>query len=110
MNARAKTQKDSLNYFPPGVTRADAFRFFADLGPGSTVSFDQVDVADNRASFGRLFFKIPGGIQPGQHWLVVKFASSEVQVPFRIFTKEEEKEFRKTWDDIKKSFDAAQDQ
>lgn len=109
LNARAKTQKDSLNYFPPGVTRADAFRFFADLGPGSTVSFDQVDVADNRASFGRLFFKIPGGIQPGLHWLVVKFASSEVHVPFRIFTKEQEKEFRKTWENFKKEFDAAQE-
>ena len=57
-------------------------------------------------AFGRLFFKVPGGIQPGQHWLVVKFATSEVQVPFRILTKEEEKEFRKKWEDIKKAFDA----
>ncbi len=110
LNARAKVQKDNLSYFPPGVTRANAFQFFADLGKGNTLSFDQVDVADNRASFGRLFFKIPGGIQPGQHWLVVKFASSEVHVPFRIFTKEEEKEFRKTWESFKKEFDAAQDQ
>ena len=84
--------------------------FFADLGGGNPLAFDQVDVADNRASFGRLFFKIPGGIQIGQHWLVVKFASSEVHVPFRILTKEEEKMFRKTWDDFKKEFDAAQDQ
>ncbi|MBK9090837.1 MAG: hypothetical protein IPL90_18065 [Holophagales bacterium] len=109
LNQRAKAQKDSLSYFPPGVTRANAFQFFADLGKGNPLSFDQVDVADNRASFGRLFFKIPGGIQPGQHWLVVKFASSEVHVPFRIFTKEEEKEFRKTWENFKKEFDAAQE-
>ncbi len=110
LNQRAKAQKDSLNYFPPGVTRANAFQFYADLGRGSAVSFDQVDVADNRASFGRLFFRIPGGIQPGLHWLVVKFASSEVHVPFRIFTKEQEKEFRKTWESFKKEFDAAQEQ
>ena len=108
LNQRAKVQKDNLSYFPPGVTRANAFQFFADLGKGNALSFDQVDAADNRASFGRLFFKIPGGIQVGQHWLVVKFASSEVHVPFRILTKEEEKAFRKTWDDIKKEFDAAQ--
>ena len=110
LNARAKTQKDSLNYFPPGVTRANAFQFFADLGKGNTVSMDDVEAADNRASFGRLFFKILGGIQTGQHWLVVKFAGSEVHVPFRILTKEEEKQFRKTWEDIKKEFDGAQNQ
>lgn len=109
LNARARVQKDSLNYFPPGVTRSNAFQFFADLGGGNPLSFDQVDLNDNRASFGRLFFKIPGGIQTGQHWLLVKFANSEVQVPFRILTKEEEKEFRKKWEDIKKSFDEAQD-
>lgn len=108
LNARAKVQKDSINYFPPGVTKASAFQFFADLGKGNPLSFDQVELADNRASFGRLFFKIPGGIQPGQHWLVVKFASSEVQVPFRILTKEEEKDFRKKWQEIKKAFDEAQ--
>lgn len=110
LNARAKVQKDNLSYFPPGVTKANGFQFFADLGKGNPLSFDQVDVADNRASFGRLFFKIPGGIQTGQHWLVVKFAASEVHVPFRILTKEEEKVFRKTWEDFKKEFDAAQDQ
>jgi hypothetical protein len=109
LNARAKVQKDSLNYFPPGVTRANAFQFFADLGKGNPLSFEQVDLADNRASFGRLFFKVPGGIQTGQHWLVVKFAASEVQVPFRIFTKEEEKEFRKKWQELKKAFDDAQE-
>jgi hypothetical protein len=106
LNMRAKVQRDSLNYFPPGVTRSNAFQFFADLGAGNPLSFDQVDLASDRASLGRLFFKVPGGIQPGQHWLVVKFATSEVQVPFRILTKEEEKEFRKKWEDIKKAFDA----
>ncbi|MBK8594503.1 MAG: hypothetical protein IPN83_02755 [Holophagales bacterium] len=108
LNARARVQRDSLNYFPPGVTSAGAFQFFADMGKVGSLSFDQVEVNDNRAAFGRLFFKIPGGIQTGQHWLVVKFAGSEVQVPFRILTKEEEKQFRKSWEEIKKAFDEAQ--
>jgi hypothetical protein len=108
LNMRAKAQKDSINYFPPGVTRASAFQFFADLGKGNPLSFDQVELADNRASLGRLFFRIPGGIQTGQHWLVVRFATSEVQVPFRILTKEEDKEFRKTWEQLAKELDEAQ--
>ena len=108
LNARAKVQKDSLNYFPAGVTRANAFQFFADLGKGNPLSFDQVDLADNRASVGRLFFKVPGGIQTGQHWLIVKFEKSEVQVPFRILTKEEEKQFKKTWEDFAKALEEAQ--
>ncbi len=110
LNSRARVQKDSLNYFPAGVTTAGAFQFFADMGKGNSLSFDQVELNDNRAAFGRLFFKIPGGIQTGQHWLVVKFAGSEVQVPFRILTKEEEKMLRKSWQDIKKAFEEAQGQ
>lgn len=107
LNARAKVQKDSLSYFPAGVRRTRPFRFYADLGgKGNTVSMDEADVDDLTAVMGRLFFKIPGGIRTGQHWLIVKFKESEVQVPFRILTKEEEKEFRKKWDDIKKAFDA----
>ena len=56
---------------------------------------------------GRIYFHVPGGIKTGQHWLNVKFAESEVQVPFRILTKEEAKEFSKTWEDIKEEHDEA---
>ncbi len=86
------------------VNKACALLFFSDLGrPGAPPSFDQVDLTDNRACVGRLFFKVPGGIQTGQHWLVAKFAQSEVQVPFRILTKEEEKFLRKNWEDLDKA-------
>jgi hypothetical protein len=61
-----------------------------------------VEVAQNRACVGRLFFKVPGGIAYGQHWLDVEFASGLVRVPFRILTKEEEKLLSKNWKDIKK--------
>ena len=66
-----------------------------------------VTVSQNRACLGRVFFKVPGGIQHGQHWLNVKFENSLVRAPFRILTKEEEKEFSKTWKDIKKQHEAA---
>lgn len=106
LNARAKVQKDSLSYFPVSVRRTRPFRFYADLGKGNPTVFEEVDLDDLTAVMGRLFFRIPGKIQTGQHWLIVKLEKSELQVPFRIFTKEEEKEFRKKWDDIKKAFDA----
>jgi hypothetical protein len=106
LNKRAQVTRDSLAYFPMGANRPCAYRFFADLGGGpNAVSLDQVDLADTRACVGRIFFKVPGGIKPGQHWLVVKFASSEVQVPFRILTKDEEKLLRKNWEDLKKALD-----
>jgi len=42
----------------------------------------------------------------GQYYLNVKFKESVVQVPFRIFTEEEGKEFKKNWKDIKKEHEA----
>ena len=108
LNKRAKVQRDSLAYFPIGANRPCTFRLFADLGGGpNNLSFDQVDLADNRACVGRLFFRVSGGIKTGQHWLVVKFAGGEVQVPFRIMTADEEKFLRKNWEELKKSLDEA---
>jgi hypothetical protein len=104
LNKKAQVTRDKINYFPAEVNKACALLFFSDLGrPGAPPSFDQVDLTDNRACVGRLFFKVPGGIQTGQHWLVAKFAQSEVQVPFRILTKEEEKFLRKNWEDLDKA-------
>jgi hypothetical protein len=106
LNKKARMVRDSIAYFPVGVNRPCAFRLFADLGGGpNAVSLDQVDLADNRACVGRVFFKVPGGIKVGQHWLVVKFAGSEVQVPFRILTAEETKVLEKNWQEFKKALD-----
>ena len=106
LNRMAKTIRDSINYFPIDAVRPCPLQFFADGGAGNPLSFDQVELSFERACVGRLFFKIPGKIQVGQHWLVVKFATSEVQVPFRILTKEEEKVARKKWEEFKKALDA----
>jgi hypothetical protein len=74
------------------------------------MSYDQFEVNYQRACAGKLFFKIPGGIQTGQHWLVVKFPSGEVQVPFRILTKDEEKVAHEKWEEFKKALDAQMNQ
>ena len=86
---RAKVQRDSINYFPPSASRACAILFFPDLG-SRALPYDVVDLSNDRACLGRLYFRIPGGITYGQHWLNVKFQNSLVRVPFRILTKEEE--------------------
>ena len=105
---RAKFVRDSINYFPAMATRACPIRFFAELGGGpSAISFDQVELSQQRACLGRLFFKVPGGIQYGQHWLNVMFKGGVVRTPFFIMTKDEEKKFSKEWKDIKKQHEAA---
>ena len=59
-------------------------------------------MSTTRACLGRLYFKVPGGIAYGQHWLNVKFENSLVRVPFRILTKEEEQTLSKNYKDISK--------
>src|SRR5207342_3976944 len=97
---RAKVQRDSINYFPTSASRGCALLFFPDLGSRS-LPYDQVDLSNDRACVGRLYFKIPGGIAYGQHWLNVKFQNSLVRVPFRILTDDEEKLLSKNYKDIR---------
>jgi len=104
LNMRAQMFNDNINYFPAGANRPCAIKFFANL-EGPTLAFDTVDLTTDRDCVGRLYFNVPGGIQVGQHWLNVKFAGSMVQVPFRVFTKEESKDFRKQWQDLKEAHD-----
>ena len=66
-----------------------------------------MELTPRRGCLGRIYFHVPGGIKYGQHWLNVKFEKSLVRVPFRILTKEEEKEFSKKWKDIKKEHEKA---
>jgi hypothetical protein len=98
---RAKVQRDSINYFPTSASRPCALLFFPDLGSRS-LPFDEVELTDDRSCIGRLYFRIPGGIAYGQHWLNVKFANSVVRVPFRILTKEEEQFLSKNYKSIDK--------
>ena len=103
---RAKVQRDSINYFPAGASRPCAILFFPELG-SRALPYDVIDLSDNRACIGRLYFRIPGGITYGQHWLNVKFANSVVRVPFKILTKEEEAFLSKNYKSIDKQVEEA---
>jgi hypothetical protein len=99
----ARDVRDLINYFPPKATRPCRLGFFADLDSrGPVLSYDETELSSRNACLGRVFFKVPGGIQYGQHWLNVRFPKSVVRVPFRILTEEEEEKFRDSWQDIKK--------
>jgi hypothetical protein len=103
---RAKVQRDSINYFPPMASRACALLFFPDL-TSRALPADWTELSNTRACVGRLYFKIPGGIAYGQHWLNVKFQNSLVRVPFKILTKDEEKFVGKNLKDIQKQVEEA---
>jgi hypothetical protein len=101
LQQRERVQRDSINYFPPNAYRACSIQFFTDVD-SRAMAWDKVELTNQRACLGRLYFPIPGGITYGQHWLNVKFAKSLVRVPFRILTNEEEKFLEKNYPDIEK--------
>ena len=102
LDARANLVRDSINYFPVGARQGAFMNFFSDLsGDFRTIAYDQVSLNYQVATVGRIYFHIPDGIEVGQYYLNVKFANSTVQIPFRIFTKAEEREFRKMWQMLK---------
>jgi hypothetical protein len=107
LNRKGNTVRDSINYFPVQADQACVIGFFADPAKEvRTLSYDEVELSSKRACVGRIFFHVPDKIQTGQHYLLVKFENSMIEVPFRILTEAEEKEFRKKWKDIKKEHEA----
>jgi hypothetical protein len=106
LKQRNSVMRDSINYFPPEASRACRIGFFSELG-APAMPWNQVELSPTRACVGQLFFKMPGGITHGQHWLNVKLADSLLRVPFRIFTKEEDKLLSKHYTNIKKQVDDA---
>jgi hypothetical protein len=103
---RAKVQRDSINYFPPSASRTAAMVFFPDL-TNRALPRDEFELSNTLATVGRLFFRVPGGIKYGQHWLNVKFEKSLVRVPFRVLTDEEEELLSKNYDAISKQVENA---
>ena len=103
---RAKVQRDSINYFPPSAARSCRIGFFSELNE-RPLPWEQVELSQERACLGRLFFQVPGGITYGQYWLNVKFEKTLVRVPFRIMTDEEEKMLSKNFKDIRKQVEDA---
>lgn len=103
---RLKVSRNSIDYFPPSVHGVNRLGFFADLG-SRAMPWDEAQVTNSRACMGQLYFRVPGGTKYGQYWLNVKFAQSVVRVPFRLFTKEEEKKLNKNYNSIKKQVEDA---
>ena len=103
---RERVQRDSINYFPPMASQACRLGFFAEIDQ-RVAPWDQVELSYQRACLGRLYFKVPGGITYGQHWLNVQFQDSLIRVPFRILTADEEKMLSKNYKSIKKQVDDA---
>jgi len=106
LDARAKVQRDSINYFPPMASQACRIGFFAELGSPARM-WDEVELSNRRACAGRLFFKVPGGIKHGQYWLNVQFEKTLLRVPFKILTADEEKLLGKNYGDIRKQVQEA---
>ena len=102
----ANYSRDSIGYWPTGNLQGCRLGFFSDIDSPAP-AYDQVELNSQRGCLGRLYFHIPGGVKTGQHWLIVKFATSTIEVPFRVLTKEEEKYLRKNWEGIKKDYDAS---
>ena len=103
---REKVQRDSINYFPVEANRPCRVGFFAEIHQRA-MAWGDVELSQNRACVGRLFFNVPGGITYGQHWLNVKFAQSTIRVPFRILTKDEAKFLDKNYKSIAKQVEEA---
>jgi hypothetical protein len=103
---REKVHRDSINYFPIMASQPCRIGFFAQLDQRA-MSWDQVELSNNRACLGRLYFVVPGGVTYGQYWLNVQFEKSLVRVPFRVFTKEEDKMLDKNYKSIAKQVEDA---
>jgi hypothetical protein len=101
LQARSKIQRDSINYFPPMASRPCRIGFFSDV-EDRAMPWDEFEISYDRACLGRMYFKIPGGIKYGQHWLNVQLEKTLIRVPFKILTKDEEKFASKNYNDIRK--------
>lgn len=103
LDARALAAADNINYFPPSTTYPCRIGFFTDASQdGRGPAFDQVELSSERACVGRMYFKIPDGIQYGQHTLNIKFDDGMLRVPFKIMTNAEMKELKKKVKEMEK--------
>jgi hypothetical protein len=81
---QANVAREPMDYYPPN--RQDcSIQFY--VAPGEGVAFDEVSVSDRRACQGKLFFNIPGGIQPGRYVLGIDLEESEIRIPFVLEAK-----------------------
>jgi hypothetical protein len=78
---KAAVARDPMDYF--NASRRDCrLGFFTT--PNGGVSFDELTLNDRRGCQGQLYFRVPGGIQPGRYVLGIDLEESEVRIPFTL--------------------------
>lgn len=78
---QANVMRDPMDYFPTNRQQC-AVQLF--VSPSEGVAFDEVSVNEYRACEGKLFFYVPGGIQPGRWVFGVDFEESDIRIPFLL--------------------------
>ena len=103
LNNRAEVTSDNINYFPADARQGCRISFFtAPMAGAPRISRDQVELSYTRACGGRLFFKVPGGIQYGTYNLNVTFDKTTIRVPFEIMTKDGVKKLEALLEELRK--------
>ncbi len=77
--ARANIAGEPLDYW--GGRRPCLLDFFSS---GTHVVQESAFVNVYRVCFGRLYFHVPGGVQPGKYVLVVGLKEGEMRIPFTL--------------------------
>jgi hypothetical protein len=78
--AHADVAGEPLGYFAGRIEKR--LELFAT--PFEGLVYDSFWVTDREVYVGRLYFNVPGGVQPGRWELRAKFAESELRIPFRL--------------------------
>ena len=106
LNQRMRVMRDSINYFPVEANRALQHPVLRQPRRGGPqLAYDQVELSTTRGCVGRLYFHLPGGSKSASTGSTSPSARAMVQLPFRILTKEEAKQFSKSWEDLKQAHD-----
>lgn len=108
LDDRANIQRDTLPYLPIEARIATRIGFYSDPTSQFRVQLrDKIDLVSSQGAYGRFYFRMPEGVQYGDHILSVKFENGAVLVPFRIMTRDDEKELEKLLKKAKKEAKAA---
>lgn len=103
MEKAANRVGDSIDYFPPGAKLPCRIGFFTSISRlDRGAAYDFVELSWDPGCAGRLYFRVPGGIQYGRCFLNVQFDGSAVQATFLIMTKQELKESKKRFKEFEK--------
>jgi hypothetical protein len=80
LNNRANVARDSINYFPPMASRGCRIGYFSELGQAA-LPWEDVELSNQRACLGRVYYRVPGGIKYGQHYKDIRKQVQEAFAP-----------------------------